>query len=416
MNTAIEAFRVSKIFRINQGSPRYRSLRDDFAGFLRASHKPTNRIETFQALKNINFTIKQGETIGIIGPNGAGKTTLLKILGRITSPSSGVIKLHGRVSSLLEVGTGFHPELTGKENIYLNGAILGMTRSEIKKKFTEIVSFAEIEKFLDTPVKHYSSGMYVRLAFSVAAHLDSEILLIDEVLAVGDIRFQKKCLGKMEQIGEQGRTILFVSHNMTAIKNLCQKSILITGGEILDYAKTAKVVNRYIKELGKNKFFAEWKSEQKAPQNMSMVLKKVQISNTSGKMVHELSSDDSFNVELFYMVKYKGAHVGLTLVFYDSEGNCILGSINNKEQHWYGKDMQQRFYKSVCMIPSNFFNNGVISLSVILFGGNYSDPVTVGDVLRFEIDDGVTVRGDYYGEYKGVVRPDFHWNTSLIEK
>ncbi|MDD5598414.1 MAG: ABC transporter ATP-binding protein, partial [Victivallaceae bacterium] len=184
-------------------------------------------LEEFWALKDINFKIEQGDRVGIIGRNGAGKSTLLKILSRITEPTSGKIGMKGRVASLLEVGTGFHPELTGRENIYLNGAILGMTRAEIKKKFDEIVAFAEVEKFLDTPVKHYSSGMYVRLAFAVAAHLEPEILLVDEVLAVGDAQFQKKCLGKMEDVSKEGRTVLFVSHNMAAIRQLCNKGIVL---------------------------------------------------------------------------------------------------------------------------------------------------------------------------------------------
>ena len=202
--------------------------------------------EEFWALKDVSFEIKQGDRVGIIGRNGAGKSTLLKILSRITEPTSGKISIKGRVASLLEVGTGFHPELTGRENIYLNGAILGMDRSEIKKKFDEIVAFAEVEKFLDTPVKRYSSGMYVRLAFAVAAHLEPEILIVDEVLAVGDAQFQKKCLGKMEDVGKEGRTLLFVSHQMAALQNLCQRSIWLDQGQALSDDTTQEVVSKYI--------------------------------------------------------------------------------------------------------------------------------------------------------------------------
>ncbi|MCX5933616.1 MAG: ABC transporter ATP-binding protein, partial [Pseudanabaena sp. LacPavin_0818_WC45_MAG_42_6] len=215
--------------------------------------------EEFWALKDVSFEIKQGDRVGIIGRNGAGKSTLLKILSRITEPTAGKISIRGRVASLLEVGTGFHPELTGRENIYLNGAILGMDRSEIKKKFDEIVAFAEVEKFLDTPVKRYSSGMYVRLAFAVAAHLEPEILIVDEVLAVGDAQFQKKCLGKLEDVAEkEGRTVLFVSHQMASIQKLCQRSIWLDHGEVIDIDTTQRVVNKYLNNsLGLSKISLE---------------------------------------------------------------------------------------------------------------------------------------------------------------
>ncbi len=205
-----------------------------------------NTTEDFWALKDINFEVNKGDKIGIIGRNGAGKSTLLKVLSRITEPTTGKIHINGRIASLLEVGTGFHPELTGRENIYLNGAILGMSRSEIKEKFDEIVAFAEVDKFLDTPVKRYSSGMYVRLAFSVAAHLEPEILVVDEVLAVGDVEFQKKCLGKMSEVSKEGRTILFVSHNMAAISNLCNRTILLQDGQISYDGETSKAIQKYM--------------------------------------------------------------------------------------------------------------------------------------------------------------------------
>src|SRR6059058_3861680 len=233
----------------HQRNERYTSLRDVIAekalGFfknLKSGNGVSVSKEDFWALKNVSFEVKQGEVVGIIGRNGAGKSTLLKILSRITDPSEGRVRIKGRVASLLEVGTGFHPELTGRENIFLNGAILGMTKVEIKSKFDEIVAFAETEKFLDTPVKRYSSGMYVRLAFAVAAHLEPEILVVDEVLAVGDAEFQKKCLGKMEQVSRGGRTILFVSHQMAAVQNLCQSGILLKNGQIAKHGPVAEVI------------------------------------------------------------------------------------------------------------------------------------------------------------------------------
>lgn len=257
-NIAIHIEGVGKKYQIGGRKKRYNRLGDQVAEavlspFRRAGNLLKGRFtsasdlnEVFWALKDVSFEIKHGEIIGVIGNNGAGKSTLLKILSRITEPTTGFADIFGRVGSLLEVGTGFHPELTGRENVYLNGSILGMRRSEIERKFDEIVDFAEIEQFIDTPVKHYSSGMYVRLAFSVAAHLEPEILLIDEVLAVGDVAFQKKSLGKMENVSQQGRTVVFVSHNMNALQRLCPQSILLDHGRLVNKDKTAKVIEKYL--------------------------------------------------------------------------------------------------------------------------------------------------------------------------
>jgi lipopolysaccharide transport system ATP-binding protein len=257
---AIRVDGLSKQYRIGSKQQGYKTLRDTLAETFASPFRRAQELfrgqpygaaglgETIWALKNVSCEIKRGEVVGIIGPNGAGKTTLLKILSRITEPTEGQAEIHGRVGSLLEVGTGFHPELTGRENIYLNGAILGMKKVEIEQKFDEMVSFAEIEKFIDTPVKHYSSGMYVRLAFAVAAHLEPEILLVDEVLAVGDTAFQRKCLGKMDDVAKEGRTVLFVSHNMGAIQQLTERSVLLENGKLILDAKTPKVVEAYLKE------------------------------------------------------------------------------------------------------------------------------------------------------------------------
>lgn len=258
--TCIRVENLGKKYTITHQSEglKYKALRDIVTSkvktiskqIFKSAEKTTNRTgEEFWALKDINFEIKQGDRVGIIGRNGAGKSTLLKILSRITEPSQGKIAIKGRVASLLEVGTGFHPELTGRENIYLNGAILGMSKAEIKRKFDEIVDFAEVEKFLDTPVKRYSSGMYVRLAFAVAAHLEPEILVVDEVLAVGDIHFQKKCLGKMEDVGKEGRTVLFVSHQMATVENLCSKGIILSSGSVKFIGDTKSAINLYLRDL-----------------------------------------------------------------------------------------------------------------------------------------------------------------------
>jgi lipopolysaccharide transport system ATP-binding protein len=253
---AIRVENLSKRYRIGGPQARYKTIREammDLAASplrrLRSLGQPGPENETIWALKDVTFEVKRGEVVGIIGRNGAGKTTLLKVLSRITEPTEGYAQIHGRIGSLLEVGTGFHPELTGRENIYLNGAILGMKRTEIDKKFDEIVGFSEIEKFLDTPVKRYSSGMYVRLAFSVAAHLEPEILLVDEVLAVGDAAFQKKCLGKMGDVATEGRTVLFVSHNMAAVENLCRRGLVIDQGRITCSGSQSQAIAEYLRSL-----------------------------------------------------------------------------------------------------------------------------------------------------------------------
>src|SRR5262245_46524100 len=254
MNTlAIRVQGLSKLYQIGAMEKRHDTFRDHLAESIkslfrnvRRSMLSAQRDNTIWALKDVSFTINRGEVVGIIGRNGAGKSTLLKILARITDPTTGVAEIHGRVGSLLEVGTGFHGELTGRENTYLNGAVLGMTKKEIDRKFDEIIAFAEVERFVDTPVKHYSSGMYLRLAFAVAAHLEPEILLIDEVLAVGDIAFQRKCLGKMGDVARQGRTILFVSHNMAAVESLCSTAYLLENGQLVESGTTKTVIDAYL--------------------------------------------------------------------------------------------------------------------------------------------------------------------------
>lgn len=304
MPSAIAVENLSKKYIIgHQTQERYTTLRDVLAnGAKRFTHKlrhpfaapkndPTH--EEFWALKNVSFDIQQGDRIGIIGRNGAGKSTLLKILSRITEPTTGKVSIKGRVASLLEIGTGFHPELTGRENIFLNGAILGMSKAEIKKKFDEIVAFAEIEKFLDTPVKRYSSGMYVRLAFAVAAYLEPEILIVDEVLAVGDAQFQKKCLGKMDEAGREGRTILFVSHNMSVISQLCSTCVWLDKGQIRDIGQTGDVINAYmlngVSKLSGEITFAD--DFEKIAQ-----LKKMSLLDQKGKVAQKFDCDSSINI------------------------------------------------------------------------------------------------------------------------
>ncbi len=300
MSIAISVENLSKKYLIKSGYQEpYKTLRDTITNSIKqifSSNKNYLNHEEFWALKNINFDIEKGDRIAIIGKNGAGKSTLLKVLSRITSPSEGIIKIKGKVSSLLEVGTGFHPELTGRENIYLNGAILGMTKKEIKNKFDEIVYFSEIEKFLDTAVKRYSSGMYIRLAFSVSASLDTDILIIDEVLAVGDAQFQKKCLGKMKDISGEGRTILFVSHSMGAVSSLCNKGIILSKGEIIGSGNTEKIISEYL-SLG-NKLKGQAIDQSDVSSNKKLKIRKVSILDKNNNLKNEFSTEQKIFIDI----------------------------------------------------------------------------------------------------------------------
>ena len=318
-------------------SERYTALRDVLSRNARNLARKTrdmfggraivqgDEVEEFWALNDVSFEIRQGDCVGIIGRNGAGKSTLLKVLSRITEPTSGRIKIAGRVASLLEVGTGFHPELTGRENVFLNGAILGMTRREIQRKFDEIVAFAEVEKFLDTPVKRYSSGMYVRLAFAVAAHLEPEILIVDEVLAVGDAQFQKKCLGKMGEVGQAGRTVLFVSHNLDAINTLCESAILLKNGKLEFSGSVDKVIRHYMEDIEKQSIQSggTWIKTEQTPG-----LKKVTLSQF-GSVTDELVCGENFVIEVEIEISLDCNKLELGFGFIDENGRDIL-RVNNK--------------------------------------------------------------------------------------
>ena len=421
MSVVVRVENVSK--KYNLGGYNTGSLKGDFNQWwttkVRKQEDPFAKIgeevrdeREFWALKDVSFEIRQGEAFGIIGKNGAGKSTLLKILSRITLPTTGSVKVKGRIASLLEVGTGFNPELSGRENIYLNGAILGMTKAEVVRKFDEIVDFSGVEKFIDTPVKRYSSGMYVRLAFAVAAHLDSEILILDEVLAVGDAEFQAKCLKKMNDVAhKQGRTVIFVSHSMQAAKKLCNRGIYLEKGRSLMNSDIQAVIDAYSKsEILQGVYLREWSSDN-APANKRARVLKVQISDAEGNLLNHLSTDDEFYIDIETEILRDEGYIGLTTIFYDNAGNCVFGSISNREEKFYGKQMSSGTYLSRCKIPANFFNNGTFDLFVNLFSDNYTDAYLVENVLRLDINDGLAVRGDYTAGYDGVVRPILDWNT-----
>ena len=367
----------------HQKQQKYTTLRDMIANgaksvvqtITNSPDRAGNNREEFWALKDIAFEIKQGDRVGIIGRNGAGKSTLLKILSRITEPTKGRINIRGRVASLLEVGTGFHPELTGRENIFLNGAILGMSKVEIKRKFDEIVAFAEVEKFLDTPVKRYSSGMYVRLAFAVAAHLEPEILVVDEVLAVGDAQFQKKCLGKMEQVGKEGRTVLFVSHNLGAIKSLCSSSIVLASGNLIYQGSVNDSISYYNysrENLTPNTYISKIDSD--APQ-----IKKIKVSQ-------KCSKDANFQIHLPIEINCEFDDKGikdltLGIVIRNSMGDWIVHSSDEFSQHHKNK-CQRKF-----LLPPNLLGEGdyymMFTLGVRSAGILYEK---LEDIVRFNVE------------------------------
>jgi lipopolysaccharide transport system ATP-binding protein len=371
--------------------------------------------ETFWALKDVSFEVKRGEVIGIIGRNGAGKSTLLKILSRITDPTEGFAEIQGRLASLLEVGTGFQPELSGRENIFLNGSILGMKHAEIRRKFDEIVAFAEVEKFIDTPVKHYSSGMYVRLAFAVAAHLDPEILLVDEVLAVGDLAFQKKCLGKIGDISAEGRTVLFVSHSMQAIARLCKRAILLDAGRIAHDGPTHQVVTSYLGSGLGNIATRRW-TEINAPGNDIVRLRAVNVLTDEKQVTAAIDIRKAIDIEMEYEVLKSGHVLVPNFHFYNEEGTCafILAEFHNE---WHRKPKAAGRYKSTVQIPGNFLAEGslMVSAAISTYTPFYvhlheQDAVVINIVDSL---DGNSTRGDYAGHYPGVVRPMMQWKTEF---
>lgn len=385
-DVVIKVENLSKKYIIDhQKQERYTALRDvisnsarSFWQVLTSSNKSefNDVSEEFWALKDISFEIKQGDRVGIIGRNGAGKSTLLKILSRITEPTSGKISIKGRVASLLEVGTGFHPELTGRENIYLNGAILGMNRSEIKKKFDEIVDFAEIEKFLDTPVKRYSSGMYVRLAFAVAAHLEPEILIVDEVLAVGDAQFQKKCLGKMENVGKEGRTVLFVSHNMAAIRALCSKAIFLKHGFLVQSGTSSECLSTY-ESLNLQNQSSVWTRSRDA-RNSSLIITEIKSSLTKQQPNLELE----ISIQLESLKEHKPAFLAINIL--DVTGVSIMQAIPKSEGFINHRD-KSHFLKVTITLPPLIPSQYLISVWV---GSHNSQTIDwVKEALLFEVNE-----------------------------
>lgn len=402
---AIRVRGLGKKYLIGGPQVKYHTFRDAIVNSVKAPVRRLTRQGTdkstneFWALKDVSFDVYQGEVIGIIGRNGAGKSTLLKILSQITTPTEGEVDIFGRVGSLLEVGTGFHPELTGRENIFLSGSILGMQKREIEGKFDGIIKFSEIEKFIDTPVKRYSSGMYVRLAFAVAAYLDPEILLVDEVLAVGDIGFQEKCLGKMESIADSGRTVLFVSHNMAAISNLCSKCILLDKGKILAYGSSEEVINLYLNSMKKeSEIILPEYSQRKG--NGLVRFTGIKFFNSEGNDVNNAISGKDFIISLEYVSKENKPlnNVMVWITFYGLHRQ-LLFTLNNElvGEKFVNLPPKGRI---ICSIPQFPLSSGV-------YGFNFDIAVN-GQIEDWIIDKAIlTVSdGDFFGT--GRLPPDSH--------
>jgi lipopolysaccharide transport system ATP-binding protein len=427
-DVAISVENISKCYRIGtQGGPAYHRLSEMITGVPRAlwnagkslaRKSSTNGVQDsetrnsgeFWALKDVSFEVKQGEVVGIIGRNGAGKSTLLKILSRITEPTRGRFGIRGRVASLLEVGTGFHPELTGRENIYVSGVTLGMTRAEIRKTFDEIVDFSGVEKFLDAPVKHYSSGMQVRLGFAVATNLQSEILIVDEVLAVGDAEFQKKCLGKMGAIAKCGRTVLLVSHHLTAIRSLCEKVLWLADGVLRASGEPESVLPEYHTNISTTRD-RNWCSLQDAPGNENVRFRSISISSSTESKQVALTLCNPLQIKIEYWILVPGIMLTPSLVLKTCDGTIVL---NTFPVGGYGECCipgEATLMHCICEIPPNLLNDERYILDAYIIRNRSSCEWHLPEALIFELTDD-SEREGWYGKWSGVVRPNLCWSLN----
>lgn len=413
---AIRVEGLGKEYRIGTAR-RWPTLRDALVDGARAAGRflvgrGRSPAETVWALRGVTFEVPLGGTVGIIGGNGAGKSTLLKILSRITEPTEGEAWIRGRVGSLLEVGTGFHPELTGRENLFLNGAILGMKRREIARKFDEIVDFAGVERFIDTPVKHYSSGMYLRLAFSVAAHLEPEILVVDEVLAVGDAEFQKKCLGKMGDVAREGRTVIFVSHNMPAVRGLCERAIWLRDGTVVDEGEAGALVSRYLRHAVESTVDRTWPDPDSAPGNDEFRLRRASVRPVGGAPGDPIDVRTASLVELEYWNLQPGARVDLSLRVYDDQGTLLFDAGPTAEP----RPLAVGVYRDVCRIPGDLLNDGIHSMELCVFRDRGEVIYQQRDLLVVHVADAPDLRGGWFGKWPGAVRPILPWTTEVLRE
>jgi len=421
MTTSRIALRVQglgKQYRLRGGGPSYDTLVDAIGRLVKVPLQwlgptvPAAAPRTFWALKDTSFEVPRGQVVGVVGRNGAGKSTLLKILAGVTTPTEGSAAVWGTLGALLEVGTGFHMELTGRENVYLNGAILGMKRAEVAKRFDEIVAFSGIDRFVDTPVKHYSSGMLMRLAFAVASQLDTDVLVVDEVLAVGDAEFQRKCLQRMEQVGTQGRTILFVSHDMAAVARLCSRVILLDRGRIVADGRPSEVVHRYLHGgTAHGASVREWARLEDAPGDGVGRLCAVRVLDEKGRPAPEVDIRRAFQVEVdFWNLKPK-ERLAVTLSFNNDEGYCLFSSHDCLSPDWNEGPREEGLVRSACTIPANLLAEGMLTVSVYLHSHRGTENHAVeADAVSFAVADrGADGVGSLFGRSEGMLRPLLEW-------
>ncbi len=423
-NIAIRVEDLGKRYRIGALAQRNDTLRDqlvDVGGrIVRRLRRRVDSTEqaasTLWALRHVSFEVERGQVLGVIGRNGAGKSTLLKILSRITDPTEGRVTIRGRVGSLLEVGTGFHPELTGRENIYLNGAILGMKRSEIERKFDEIVAFSEVEQFIDTPVKRYSSGMYLRLAFAVAAHLEPEILVVDEVLAVGDAEFQKKCLGKMGDVAQQGRTVLFVSHNMSAILRLTQETIVLDKGSLVLRAASPEAVDYYLSAGHARAGERLWEADEIPPEAAPFRPIALRLRDRRGAVVDTVRSVESFTVEVEYRLTAPLTGLRIGLYLYTGRGEPVFTSFDTDEAAMFEQhtDRPAGHYLSRCVIPADLLNQGRYTLGINASSYHIKRYFEDDQALDFNVDPAGAPGMHWAENRQGVVRPRLDWQIERL--
>lgn len=414
-NIAIRVENLGKKYRLGAPQLKYRTLRESLSdGFERATRRlrsDDQDPDVLWALRGVSFEVKQGEVLGIIGRNGAGKSTLLKILSRVTEPSEGYAEIRGRVGSLLEVGTGFHPELTGRENVYLNGAILGMHRDEIESKFDEIVAFSEMEKFIDTPVKRFSSGMQLRLAFAVAAHLEPEILVVDEVLAVGDAEFQRKCLGKMNDVAQAGRTVLFVSHNMSAVLRLTQEAMVIDKGNVVLRAPSTEAVDFYLSRGLSQEGERVWEADEVPASAYPFRPMAVRVLNGQGQVKDTLRSTEPVQIEIEYEIEQaiSGLRVGLYLM--TVRGEYILTSFDTDDSGLFERHAvrQPGHYTSRCVVPPDFLNEGRYALGINASSYRVKRYFQDDQAITFNVDAAGAPGMQWPEPRLGPVRPRFEW-------
>lgn len=427
-DVVLRAENLGKQYRIGRRRRRYRTLRGAIREALTRSFGRVREVlrgprsdlsgsnEKIWALQDVSFEITRGEVVGIVGRNGSGKTTLLKILSRITPPTVGRAEIRGRIGSLLEVGSGFHPELTGRENIFLSGAILGMKRAEIQRKFDEIVNFAEVSNFVDTPVKHYSSGMAVRLAFAVAAHLETEILLIDEVLAVGDARFQRKCLNRIQAVSLEGRTVLFVSHNMAAVTRLCRRVILLDEGRLLEDGPAHRVVHAYLSSGIGAQSVREWNNPEEAPGDHVVRLRAVRVRAGDGRITGAHDARFPIGLEMEYDVVQSGHVLVPHFDVLNEEGLWVFTTMD-QHSDWRKRARPAGRYVSTAWIPANLLAGGMLFVApAVVTPRPYVRHFSVSEAVAFGVVDsldGDAPRGDLLGDIKGVIRPLLRWRTEF---